>query len=518
MVAFVDPRKSRIDIAQAAGRAMRKSKDKKLGYIVVPLFIEQKKGETEEEALTRSGFDEVAMVLGAMLDNDEDLVDLVSKMQESRGGGEKFNPNQLHSKIEVIGPAIDLNKLRRCIDIEILNRLGVTWDRWYGLLQKFHKREGHSRVEARHEEDGLSLGNWVQTQRQTKGKMAADRIKKLNNLNFTWDVLAEQWEQGFSILKKFHEREGHVRVSRKHIEKGFNLGAWIGNQRAGKDQLTQDQISKLISLGFSFDLFAEQWEQNFAALKMFLKREGHTRVQHNHFEENLNLGSWTQNQRTLKTKLPLDRFKRLQEIGFCWDIDTEIWEQNFAALINFYKREGHVNVPQRHKEGGFRLGTWLHNLRQERVKIPTDKVKRLDAIGFSWNPLEDIWEKYFNLLKVFKKREGHTRVPKRHVESGLNLADWVGTQRRTKEKISPVRIDRLNKLNFVWDPLSEQWEKGFAALLKFHKREGHAKVPQRHKEGSLKLGIWVSNCRIKKSTFSQERIKRLNALGFIWRA
>jgi superfamily II DNA or RNA helicase len=51
MVAFVDPRKSKIDIAQAAGRAMRQSKatNKKLGYIVVPLFIEQKKGETEAE-------------------------------------------------------------------------------------------------------------------------------------------------------------------------------------------------------------------------------------------------------------------------------------------------------------------------------------------------------------------------------------------------------------------------------------------------------------------------------------
>jgi 2-oxoglutarate dehydrogenase complex dehydrogenase (E1) component-like enzyme len=43
MVAFVDPRKSKIDIAQAAGRAMRQSKatNKRLGYIVVPLFVEQ---------------------------------------------------------------------------------------------------------------------------------------------------------------------------------------------------------------------------------------------------------------------------------------------------------------------------------------------------------------------------------------------------------------------------------------------------------------------------------------------
>ena len=41
MVAFVDPRHSRIDIAQAIGRAMRKPRgrsQKRYGYVVVPLF------------------------------------------------------------------------------------------------------------------------------------------------------------------------------------------------------------------------------------------------------------------------------------------------------------------------------------------------------------------------------------------------------------------------------------------------------------------------------------------------
>jgi predicted helicase len=148
MVAFVDPRKSKIDIAQAAGRAMRQSKatNKKLGYIVVPLFIEQKKNETEAAALARSGFDEVAMVLGAMLENDDDLVDLIREMKEAKGRGDKFNPKSLHEKIEVIGPAIDLDDLRRSIDVEIVDRLGMGWDEWYGLLQRFYKREGHCRV------------------------------------------------------------------------------------------------------------------------------------------------------------------------------------------------------------------------------------------------------------------------------------------------------------------------------------------------------------------------------------
>ena len=48
MVAFIDPRHSKIDIAQATGRAMRKPRgsDKTIGYIVVPLFLERKGDET----------------------------------------------------------------------------------------------------------------------------------------------------------------------------------------------------------------------------------------------------------------------------------------------------------------------------------------------------------------------------------------------------------------------------------------------------------------------------------------
>ena len=188
MVAFVDPKKSKIDIAQAAGRAMRQSKatNKKLAYIVVPLFIEQKKGETEAEALARSGFEEVAMVLAAMLENDDDLVDLIREMQEAKGRGDIFNPKRLHEKIEVLGPEIDLDELRRSIDVEIVDRLGMGWDEWYGLLQKIRKREGHVRVTRGHEEDGLKLGAWVSKQRAKKVRLTSDQLKRLNSLGFVW--------------------------------------------------------------------------------------------------------------------------------------------------------------------------------------------------------------------------------------------------------------------------------------------------------------------------------------------
>lgn len=40
-VLFADPKRSTIDIVQAAGRALRTSPGKKLGYIVVPVLIDE---------------------------------------------------------------------------------------------------------------------------------------------------------------------------------------------------------------------------------------------------------------------------------------------------------------------------------------------------------------------------------------------------------------------------------------------------------------------------------------------
>ena len=77
MVAFMNPRKSRVDIVQAISRAMRKAgPDKKLGYVVVPLFLDRDAGETIEEALKRTDFEAVADVVNAMREQDGDLVDI----------------------------------------------------------------------------------------------------------------------------------------------------------------------------------------------------------------------------------------------------------------------------------------------------------------------------------------------------------------------------------------------------------------------------------------------------------
>jgi len=106
MVAFIDPRHSRVDIAQATGRAMRKPQglNKEVGYVVIPVFRDRSSGETLEEALERTEFDDVADVLNAMQEQDEDLVQIIRDLQEAKGRGEVFDPRRLLEKIDVVAP------------------------------------------------------------------------------------------------------------------------------------------------------------------------------------------------------------------------------------------------------------------------------------------------------------------------------------------------------------------------------------------------------------------------------
>jgi superfamily II DNA or RNA helicase len=516
MVAFIDPRKSKIDIAQAAGRAMRKATNKKLGYIIVPLFIEKKKGEIEEQAAERSGFAEVAEVLSAMLENDDDLVDTIREMQEASGRGEKFNPRQLHEKIQVIGPSIGLEKLTRSIDVAILERLGVSWDRWFGLLQRFKQREGHCLVPVSHEENGYKLGVWVSNQRHARNHLPEDRLKRLNSIGFSWDPIDEQWEKGFEELKDFREKNGHCLVPATLQSRGFSLGNWVSRQRNRSDTLNASQINRLNLIGFSWNPHEELWEKCYSELLKFRKREGHADVPGSHEVNGITLGQWVIRQRTQRDKLSAEKQSRLDSIGFSWDPSSEQWEAAFQALSIFKKREGTVLVPAKHSESGVRLGNWVQTQRHNKEKLPEERLKRLDSIGFIWDQLQDKWERHFAALLKYHKREGHTLVPINHKENNLAIGSWVRNQRSTRSNIPAERQKRLNEIGFTWDVFTNRWEQAFAALKCFKKREGHTLVPGGHVENGIRLGTWTTNQRSQKASIEPDRLRKLNEIDFSW--
>lgn len=230
-VAFLDPRRSQIDVVQAVGRAIRRSPDKILGTVVVPVFVDA--AADPESALDASAFRPVWEVLKALRAHDEVLAEQLDELRRELGR-RRTNDIVLPAKLHVDLPVAVGEDFARAFRARLVEQATSSWEASYGVLCRFVKREGHSLVPADHEEDGVQLGKWVSKQRarRKQDQLSEERMQRLQALpGWRWEPLEERWEEGYAALLRFAESTGHVRVPLRHVEDGFKLGRWVANQR-----------------------------------------------------------------------------------------------------------------------------------------------------------------------------------------------------------------------------------------------------------------------------------------------
>lgn len=66
-------------------------------------------------------------------------------------------------------------------------------------------------------------------------------------------------------------------------------------------------------------------------------------------------------------------------------------------------------------------------------------------------------------------------------------------EQRKKHKQGNIRQDRLQRLNdigFVWDPLGSLWNLRYNQLIEFKSEYGHCRVPQKYNKNPS-LGVFV---------------------------
>lgn len=278
--------------------------------------------------------------------------------------------------------------------IQQLNEVGFVWEPYEALwAEKFNelceylKNHVDCNVPDKYSENP-SLGNWVSKQRvsKKKGKLPDEKVQQLERIGFDWVVHAVSWERMFNELIKFKKSNGHANVP-QHYSQSPMLARWVNTQRTKwkKGQLIPEMIKKLEGIDFEWAPKTSSAESMLFALSEFKDKYGHCLVPR-HYPENPGLAVWVRTRRALMTKgrLPLDHIQRLNVIGFEWHPHDDAWERNYTELCSYKEAEGHCKVPQSHPV----LGRWVSKQRQKRKKglLPKGKIKRLDDIGFVWEP------------------------------------------------------------------------------------------------------------------------------------
>ncbi len=238
MVAFIQPKNSPTDIVQAAGRAMRirNMPDKKLGYILVPLFIEKYRGEKIASASKFTKFDKVLKVIRSLAEYDQELEDEIKEkiINNLRKGKNRIGKKR--KKRNIFKIISDKKFLSQRIEIDILNefKINYIWNKQIALLLDYKKSHGLSSIPLITKKPYQGLGKWVHRVRLMfrLGKLSENRIKELNEIKMPWEFYNEEIKiKDYDKYMSFREIMRNKDVGLGWIEsfvKEFNLSFFNG--------------------------------------------------------------------------------------------------------------------------------------------------------------------------------------------------------------------------------------------------------------------------------------------------
>lgn len=531
-VAFIDSRRSQVDVVQAVGRAIRLSPKKTVGTIVLPVFI-----DTDQDPTTivgSSAFAAVWEVLLALRAHDGAFAEQLDEMRREYGrrpDGRVRQPGKLITDLPVTVGSAFVQAFR----IRLLQETTAPWEEMFGRLETFVTREGHARVPVTHRENGRAIGGWVDKQRQQsrQGTLSTERHDRLQQLpGWTWHAWNTNWDTARELLVEYVAHHGTTAVPDDYEQDGIQLGAWVGTQRAQWEsgRLGKSRIERMEQVpGWTWVSRRESaWERDYAKLRLFVEEHGHARVPTMHQQNGFRLGGWVTQQRTTYSsgRMAPDRQQLLEVLpGWIWGIKDARWEQGYAALAKTAKEEGTAVLAARAvDQDGFRVGQWctIQRTAYKAGRISPEHIARLESLaGWSWNRHDTAWETAFTKLLAWAGEHGHARIPVRSHGKIDPLGQWVDAQRQANRNgtLTADRIHRLEALpGWVWNEQLAKWEDSFTALRTYCERKGAAGLDIDQVQNGKNIGQFAQNQRglYKRGKLTPDRIQRLQELPGWW--
>jgi hypothetical protein len=112
--------------------------------------------------------------------------------------------------------------------------------------------------------------------------------------------------------------------------------------------------------------------------------------------------------------------------------------------------------------------------------------------------LDPRFRRALDLIGEYVRRHGTARVPGT-ARIGNFVLGAIVVRLRAKMRAGELSPEAIRKLEgfpgWTWQPREDDFQRGLALVRRFATREGHARVPERHRERGFKLGRWVGRQR-----------------------
>ncbi|MGV0596779.1 Helicase associated domain protein [Mycolicibacterium porcinum] len=523
-VAFIDPRRSEVDIVQAVGRAIRKADDKTVGTIVIPVFIDSE--ADPEAALDDSVFKPVWDVIKALRAHDDDLAEQIDTLRREmgrRGGGVPKLPDKIHLDVPVHVGA----EFVHAFDTRLVEQTSRPWEFWFGLLQRYVDEHGTARVLKDCRYEGCRLGGWVTNQRARRALLDDRQVALLEALpGWVWDRNESRWDEGFRHLLQYIAEHGNTLIAASRDYRGYPLGDWAAIQRRDfqSGKLSAERRKRLAAVPeWVWSLEANRWEEGYRRVEEYAAAHG-TSLIPSPYEtpHGFRLGAWVNFQRTRysKGKLEPDRIERLEQLpGWVWSASDAKWDKAFSLLAEYARRHGTARVPRGTVVDGVNLADWVINNRAKFDKLSADRRQRLQSLpGWVGNTNTAQWEQGLRLLRDYLEENGTAAVPRGFAVDGFPLGAWVGSRRQEYKsgKLNAGRAAVLEGLpGWKWNPRSGKWDQALNRLLSFVDEHGHVNIPDDYEcDDGYRLGAWARQQRslYKRGELTPDRIGKLEAI------
>ena len=178
------------------------------------------------------------------------------------------------------------------------------------------------------------------------------------------------------------------------------------------------------------------------------------------------------------------------------DVGSVSFYDLFVQLNNYYQQTGTLVVPLNHPA--------LSSILDIITSMGTEHL------------MEERWNNKMKDLISFKTRHGHCNTFSRTNDRDLDA--WVHKQReyyklyeeQQPTPLAPARYEQLKSVGLF--SAANKWEQRYCELKDYWLKHGDSDVPIDYP----KLGIWCLNQRFNLENMPQERIDKLDDIGFTW--